>query len=381
MASKTGSVNPASWPDETFDLYSIPSFDTGEPAVVRGSDIGSTKQVVRPNDVLLSKIVPHIRRSWVVGENRSRRLIASGEWIVFRSERVHPPYLRQVLVGDPFHARFMSTVSGVGGSLLRARPSYVANLPIPLPPLAEQRRIAEVLDLAEALRVKRRAAIAQLGTLIQSIFREMFGEITEWPSKELRTLVTEFRYGTSVKSEERGYPALRIPNVLGGAIDFRRLKLVPLSTADFNRLQLSAGDMLFVRTNGNPEYVGRCAVFDPVAARATEFDPKEFVFASYLIRARLSLSSIAPIYAREFMLSPSGRQALRARCKTSAGQFNLNTESLGSIPVPVPPLGLQQDFAARVAAVGSARIADCQSLTHLDDLFASLQHHAFRGEL
>src|SRR5262249_11029867 len=135
-------------PDEVFDLYSIPAFDRREPEVLRGSEIGSTKQLVKPGDVMISKIIPHIRRAWVVGKNRGRRTIASSEWIVFRDKRIYPEFMRHVLVEDRFHAKFMSTVSGVGGSLLRARPAYVAKIEIPLPPLAEQRRIAEVLDRA-----------------------------------------------------------------------------------------------------------------------------------------------------------------------------------------------------------------------------------------
>lgn len=176
MATKSGSVDPSRFPDETFDLYSIPAFDSREPEVVAGRAIGSSKQIVRSNDVLLSKIVPHIRRSWVVGAGRGRRLIASGEWIVFRSPRAIPEYLRHVLIGDPFHVNFMRTVSGVGGSLLRARPAYVAEIKIPLPPLTEQRRIADVLDRADALRMKRRVALVELESLTQAIFLDMFGD-------------------------------------------------------------------------------------------------------------------------------------------------------------------------------------------------------------
>ena len=114
MATRTGTVDPSQYPDEMFDLYSIPAFDKGEPDVLLGQDIGSAKQVVQPGDVLLSKIVPHIRRSWVVGRNRGRRLIASGEWIVFRSGSFHASYLRHVLTSDRFHGQFMGTVAGVG---------------------------------------------------------------------------------------------------------------------------------------------------------------------------------------------------------------------------------------------------------------------------
>jgi type I restriction enzyme S subunit len=119
MLSKSGSVDPSNFPDEAFDLYSIPAYDAGQPEVVLGREIGSAKQVVQPGDTLLSRIVPHIRRAWVVGNNRGRRIIASGEWIVFRSDRFNPSYLSHLLIAEPFYARFMQTVSGVGGSLLK----------------------------------------------------------------------------------------------------------------------------------------------------------------------------------------------------------------------------------------------------------------------
>lgn len=112
MASNSGSVDPSRFPNETFDLYSISAFDAGRPEVLLGRQIGSTKQVVQQGDVLLSRIVPHIRRAWVVGMARARRLIASGEWIVFRSRSLsfHPDYLRYLFVSEPFHVKFMNTV-------------------------------------------------------------------------------------------------------------------------------------------------------------------------------------------------------------------------------------------------------------------------------
>jgi type I restriction enzyme S subunit len=385
MAKKSGSVDPSKFPDEVFDLYSIPAFDSRQPEVVAGKLIGSTKQIVEPSDVLLSKIVPHIRRSWVVGEAQGRRIIASGEWIVFRSEKIYPNYLRHVLVSDPFHSKFMSTVSGVGGSLLRARPAFVEKIKIPLPPLEKQKRIADILDRAEALRAKRRAALAQLDELTQSIFYEMFGDpVTnskEWKTKPLRELVNEFRYGTSNKSQMEGRVTLRIPNIIGGIIDYSDLKLVPVDTTEFERLKLIDGDVLFVRTNGNPDFVGRCAVFDSNSAERAGYDGDEFIFASYLIRARPRIDQVIPIFLREFMLGTEGRRELRSRCKTSAGQFNINTENLGAIAIPIPPFPLQQEFAHRVEDVEKLKATYKTSLAELDELFASLQYRAFRGEL
>ena len=93
------------------------------------------------------------------------------------------------------------------------------------------------------------------------------------------------------------------------------------------------------------------------------------------------MTNIAPVFLREYLLGEDGRRQLRSRSKTSAGQFNINTESLAAIPVPVPPLDLQREFARRVAAVEKLKTSQRAALTELDALFASLQHRAFRGEL
>src|SRR5690554_8031256 len=89
MLKRGGSVNPANYPDETFELLSIPAFDKGEPEIVEGKAIGSSKSCVQPNDVLLSKIVPHIKRCWVVpAPQGTYRQIGSGEWIRSEERRV-----------------------------------------------------------------------------------------------------------------------------------------------------------------------------------------------------------------------------------------------------------------------------------------------------
>jgi type I restriction enzyme, S subunit len=384
MAEKIQTINPGAHPEEVFTLYSIPAFDAGIPQKVKGCEIGSLKQVLAENDVLLSKIIPNTRRAWITAQSNGSRLIGSSEWIVFRSDRIVPAYLRQVLLSDEFHARYMMTVAGVGGSLMRARPALVARIKVPLPSLGEQRKIARVLDAANALRVKRRETLLRLKSLTESIFVEMFGNRTtgsSWPHMSLRENVTEFRYGTSKKSQNKGIPTLRIPNVIGGSIDTEDLKLVPVETPEFMKLRLIDGDILFVRTNGNPDYVGRCAMFTESSVSALGLATNEFIYASYLIRARIDHNKLDPVFLREFLLGADGRYELRSHCKTSAGQYNINIEGLGAVIVPKVPLGLQKEFSSAVNRIERAQALHRVHLAHLDTLFASLQDLAFKGEL
>lgn len=142
LMRKTKSIDPGKYPDEEFALYSIPAYDNGIPEKIFGRDIGSSKILLKDSDVVLSKIVPHIRRTWVVTDGEKQ--IGSSEWIVFNDDRFDPQFIANYLKSDVFHYQLLTTVAGVGGSLNRARPAAVAELKIPLPPLGEQKRIAEI---------------------------------------------------------------------------------------------------------------------------------------------------------------------------------------------------------------------------------------------
>lgn len=149
---------------ETFELYSVPAFSEGKPEVVLGDTIGSNKILVSPGDVLLCKINPRINRAWVVGESHGYRQIASTEWIVFsKQEGISSDFLRYFFSQDSFRNYLAANVSGVGGSLMRVRPSVVGTYPFMLPPFAEQNRIVAKLNdaLSGVERAERAAHRAQ----------------------------------------------------------------------------------------------------------------------------------------------------------------------------------------------------------------------------
>jgi type I restriction enzyme S subunit len=376
MAPRLGSVDPSAFPDEQFDLYSIPAFDQGEPEVLEGKAIGSAKQVVQPGDVLLSRIVPHIRRAWVVGNDRGRRIIASGEWIVFRGEHIDQRYLRQVLVSDPFHAEFMRTVSGVGGSLLRARPAYVAKIKIPLPPLPEQRRIADILDKADALRAKRRAALAEIDTLTQSIFLNMFGDPIINPRgfavKNLIDCVDPARpisYGILKPgpNQEDGVKYVRVVDMRDGGISLSGIKKTTKAIAhSYRRSLLIEGDLL-LSIRG---HVGRLAIVPAELAGANITQDT----------ARLAVSGIDTLFARECLRTPGFQHWMSKHTKGVAVR-GINLGDVKIMPIIQPPGDQQIKFRRLVDRLEALRLAQTFSVAACDSLLGSLQSRAFSGQL
>ncbi|WP_434130917.1 restriction endonuclease subunit S [Methylocaldum sp. GT1BB] len=146
LASGNG-INPSEFPDEQFELYSVPSFESGSPEVVTGSEIGSNKQTVSEGMVLLCKINPRINRTWVVQPGTKRRQIASTEWIVFdRCSVLVPEYLMYFMRQTKFRDFLAGNASGVGGSLMRIKPATFANYPFQMPGPRTQKTIVNKLE-------------------------------------------------------------------------------------------------------------------------------------------------------------------------------------------------------------------------------------------
>lgn len=141
------SINPFEFPDEEFELYSVPAHETGQPEFVKGGDIGSNKQLVSPGTVLLCKINPRINRTWIVGEAGSRRQIASTEWIAFDScEEIDQRFLMYFMQQSDVRDYLAANASGVGGSLMRIKPATLKGVTFRMPGIRTQRKIVEKLE-------------------------------------------------------------------------------------------------------------------------------------------------------------------------------------------------------------------------------------------
>jgi type I restriction enzyme S subunit len=215
---------------EAFELYSVPSFAAGTPDRVQGQEIKSSKQSVQPDDVLLCKIVPHINRVWTVGPSQGQRQIASSEWIVYRDHHCEPHYLRYCLSEASFREHFMSTVAGVGGSLMRARPSAVSEIEIPLAPVAEQRRIVAKIDSLSGKSYRTRAQLTHIPRLVekykQAILAAAFlGRLSsDQTSRKTLKDICQIKSGFAFKSDDfrsvGDIPVIRIGDINDGEVRF-----------------------------------------------------------------------------------------------------------------------------------------------------------------
>nr|WP_241740180.1 MULTISPECIES: hypothetical protein [Microbacterium] len=248
---------------------------------------------------------------------------------------------------------------------------------VPVPPLHEQRRIAAILDEADALRATAHRAATRFDVLEDASFERLLGG-SIGSGIQLGDITEEFRYGTSQRAGATGLPVLRIPNVTGFAINSADLKTVEIPVAESTRLRLHPRDVLFVRSNGNPDIVGRASAFSTL--KPTPGDSTPWVFASYLIRARLK-QGIEPRAIAALARSPIARRHLRSGAATSAGQYNISIPTLRSLPVFDPTDHAQSRFMEALRVIDQARDHAIGRAQSFNSLIASLQHRAFRGEL
>jgi type I restriction enzyme S subunit len=249
-------------------------------------------------------------------------------------------------------------------------------LRVPVPPLAEQRRIADVLDRAEVLRAKRRAALSKLDTLTQSIFLDLFGDPVanpkRWPNPTLGGLLAYQRYGPRFYNEPYSSDGIRIVRITDldetGSLDFSSMPRLAVSDTDRDKYVLHPGDLIFARSGAT---VGKVALILPR-------DPP-CIAGAYFITLRFA-RTIEPLYARAVLKAPSVR-AIVTKMSRQAAQQNFSGPALRKLPMPLPPLDLQREFAGRLSAIEKLKSSHTRSLAAVGSLFTSLQHRAFRGEL
>lgn len=254
--------------------------------------------------------------------------------------------------------------------------AYIQSLFVPECP-DDQKRIAAILDKADAIRRKRQQALRLTDDFLRSVFLDMFGDPVSnskgFQRGTIRDLVDSANYGTSEKAHltDGEYPVLRMNNLTyAGGWDFSSLKYVDLDQSSVHKYLVNNGQMLFNRTNSK-ELVGKTAVY------RRDFP---MAYAGYLVRATAKPDADSE-YISAYLNSKHGKAILFGMCKSIVGMANINAQEMLSIPILLPPEELQKRFGDIVRLVEARRESQHQAIEASGTLFASLQQRAFSGQL
>jgi len=331
--------------------------------------------LLQQGDILFSHInsVEHIGKC-AVYEGMPHQLVHGMNLLCLRCDQDNllPQFAKYLIRGPEFRSRLSNYIN----KAVNQASVSIGNLktiPVSVPPLPEQRRIAAILDKADALRAKRREALAQLDELTQSIFIEKFGDPAsnpnDWPILPFESQFKSVRYGTGSPPPyvENGIPFIRATNIKNGRISDKELRhITPESAQMLAKCRVNSGNIIIVRSGVNtgdcaviPEdYEGACAAFDLIVDIAYP----ESMFYGFLLNSDYGQRILEPLTRR-------------------AAQPHLNAEQIQNLQLIVPPKQLKEEFSKFLVAVDTVRQTKSNELFELDCLFNSLQHRAFRGEL
>lgn len=328
------------------------------------------------NSIVFAKIGEAIRKNNRVITTKKMLFDNNVMGIIPNKEFVWNKYLYHFLETVDFYSLSNST------TVPSIRKTDMARLQIPLPPLEEQKRIAAILDQADALRRLRQRSIDRLNSLGQAIFYEMFVQNKEesWPTLTVSDLVDPEKGGIRTgpfgsqllhcEFVDEGIAVLGIDNAVTNEFSWeQRRYITPEKYSGLSRYRVNPGDVI-ITIMGT---CGRCAVVPEGIPLA--INTKHLCCIS--LRADLCL----PDYLHAFFLHhPSAQKYLQSKSK-GAIMDGLNMGIIKSMPITLPPIKLQNQFSARLNKLKHQKTNTIEHTTNLEILFFSLQHRAFNGEL
>ncbi|MGB4069850.1 MAG: restriction endonuclease subunit S [Nitrospira sp.] len=276
-----------------------------------------------------------------------------------------------------FHREDIARLSG-STTFKEVSRSTLRKYHLPVPPLAEQERIVKLLDEADELRKLRAQADRRTADLIPALFCEMFGENAKKPHVRVKLeQIAEVVSGVAKGRKFNGrlpveVPYLRVANVQAGHLDLSEIKTIQALPEEVEELALRKGDVLLTE-GGDFDKLGRGAML--------EQDLPNCIHQNHVFRVRVEQSKLDPVYFAKFLLTGEARRYFLGCAKRTTNLASINMTQLRALPVLLPPLSLQREFAARVSDIRAMQAEQAASRRRMADLFHSMLHRAFQGEL
>lgn len=371
-------------PDGVFTYVDLSAVDQDAKVVSGARELACSeapsraRQLVRAGDVLVSTVRPNLNGVALVPPELDGATASTGFCVLRpRAGQLDARYLYHWVKSPRFVSDMVRKATGASYPAVSDR--IVCESRLPLLPLPEQRRIAEILDKADALRAKRRAALAQLDTLTQSIFLDMFGDpVTNpkgWPVVLIAD-ICEVKGGKRLpKGEEyssvpTAFRYIRVVDLKAGRVDESALVyLKPEIQAEIARYVVNTGDVII-------SIAGSIGLVAPV--------PRSLDGVNLTENAAKLVARASERYEAEYLARFLETHYAQGQIGSHIGQVTIGKLALFRIEklkVPLPPIEFQREFVRCAAEVEGHGTALKEAGSRLGELFASLQHRAFRGEL
>lgn len=263
-----------------------------------------------------------------------------------------------------------------GARMPRADMDFVLGLQMPLPAMADQQRIVDLLSRAEGIVRLRRQAQQKAAELIPAIFVDMFGDPATntkgWPVfalSDVSEVISGVAKGRDLSADESiELPYMRVANVKDGRLDLDEVKTIRIKNTEVEKLRIVPGDLLMTE-GGDPDKLGRAALWKG------EIDP--CVHQNHIFKVRSRRDRLVPEYLRSLVGSAYGKAYFLSVAKKTTGIASINKTQLSAFPVLVPPMVAQESFRQQVEAVEGIRALQEAAAKKAEATFRSLLARAF----
>ena len=249
-------------------------------------------------------------------------------------------------------------------------------LELQVPALLVQSRIAKILSKIEQVISLRSIEIQRLDELIKARFVEMFGDmlinpkgLSEKRLDSLADIVSGITKGRKVKSDELyEVPYMAVSNVKDGYIDWTTVKTIMATAAEINQYRLMPGDVLMTE-GGDPDKLGRGAIIHE--------PPQDCIHQNHIFRVRLKQDILLSVFMAQYLQQQKAKRYFLGCAKQTTGIASINMRQLSALPVLVPPMKEQEEYAAFVTQVDKSKVVVQKALNEAQLLFDSLMQQYF----
>ena len=313
---------------------------------------------VFPNDILVSRLPEPVGRGCIIPDIGEKMITAVDCTICRINENlVDRKYFCYFLESNAYKTQLEQHVTGT--TRKRISRKNLSSVEIDIPEQAKQKEVVYKLDRLKKIIQNYNRELDLLDELVRARFVEMFGDPEDnpfkWDKMPLSNIMLNANNGMARRgNDENGNIVLRLVELQDGYINYSNPNRICLNENEKKRYLLKNNDFLFARVNGNPDNVGRCAVFHDIGEDVYHND--------HIIRVHFNEELLNGVFASELINSNFGKRQLKKRIKTSAGQYTVSQDGIGAIVSIVPPLELQNQFASFVQEIDKSRLLSNHSL-------------------